>query len=175
MSSRYKISFILKYSVFILKQLSNSLSIECRMFFKIECEIFFLSAPCQMCLITRLKEHYVCVRHSPKMPAGHSGCWDHLSPLIASFGVQFSLNFLPLCFSIFISLSHCHLSFIMMKFMDLPKSLCSVNTYPVIFPYNSCMSRVPRKCYCCTVKSYSLELYLQFSVRELFPLFWQGS
>ena len=30
-------------------------------------------------------------------------------------------------------------------------------------------------CYCCTVKAHVLELYLQFRVRVLFPLFWQGS
>lgn len=104
----------------------------------------------------------------------HSRCFDWLSHMIALFEVQFLLNFLPLCFRIFISLSHYHLFFIM-KFMNLSKCRCSVNTSPVIFLYNSYMSRVPRKCYCCAAKSYILELYLQFRVRELFSLFWQGS
>lgn len=32
-----------------------------------------------------------------------------------------------------------------------------------------------KMCYFCTVKHYSLELYLQFIVRALFSLFWHGS
>lgn len=108
------------------------------------------------------------------MSTRHSRSFDWLSHMIALFDVQCLLNFLALCFRIFISLSHYHLSFIM-KFINLYKCLGSVNIYSIIFLYNPYIKSSLKMCYCCTVKSYILELYLQFRVRELFSWFWQGS
>lgn len=104
----------------------------------------------------------------------HSRCFDWLSHMIALFEVQFLLNFLPLFQNIYFLIS---LSFILYNeiYEFIQMSVLYVNTYPVILLYNSYMSRFPRKCYCCAAKSYILELYLQFRVRELFSLFWQGS
>lgn len=97
---------------------------------------------------------------------------SHMTVLLEN---HFLLNFCILCFEYLFPYIIIILFFIM-RFVNLSKCLCSVNTYPVIFLYNALHVKGSQKiCYGWTVNSYILELYLQFRVRELFSLFWQGS